>query len=401
MPRVVIILPTQTYRASDFVRAAASLDIDLIVASEEAPPIDMGDAHVTVDCRDPLAAADAIVALGDHAPIDAVVAADDAGVVIAAIASERLGLTGNPERAARATRNKIEMRRLLDAAEVDQPRFAVIDPGVTPADAVSGLEWPLVLKPIDRAASQGVIRVERPSDLDETVERIRTIVGDATAPVLAETYVPGEEIAIEGLIDEGSLEVLAVFDKPLTTSGPYFPETIFVTPSRLPERSLRGAVRVAEAAIAAIGLVRGPVHIELRVEGDRPRVLEVAARSIGGLCSRSLNFGLTGTSLESLVLRNALGVDVGHLRRESMASGVLMVPTNEPGVLSGFEGEDLVRSLPGVTGIDWTITRGDRVVPPPDGDRYVGFVYARAGSPEEVEMTLTKAMHNLQVQLEG
>ncbi len=400
MPKAVVILPSNTYRAADFVRAAESLGMELVVASEQPPPFDMGDRYLQIDCSNPEQAAEAVADLGEDVPIDGVVAADDQGVMVAAHANSILGLAGNTPESAATTRDKLLMRERLAASEVDQPRYAALRPGDSPEETAAAIGFPLVMKPLDRSASQGVIRVDRPEDAAGTAERIRTIVGtDAT--LILETFVPGAEIAIEGLISNGDLTVLAIFDKPDTPAGPYFPETLFITPSRLPDDALAEAERVSEAAVSALGLTTGPVHIELKMEGTRGRVLEVAARSIGGLCSRSLNFGLTGTTLESLILRNAIGMRRDSLRREPVASGVLMIPTAETGVLAAVGGQEETLAIEGITGMDFTIVPGKKIVAPPEGERYLGFVYARADTPEEVESALRKAMSNLEVQLEG
>jgi biotin carboxylase len=400
MPTAVVILPTSTYRATDFLEAAESLGIDLVVASELPPPFDMGDRYLQIDCRDPVDAAEAIATLGEKVPIDGVIAADDQGVMVAAHASAILGLVGNPPDAAAATRNKLLMRDRLAKAEIDQPEYVGLGPQDAPEEVASRVGFPLVIKPIDRSASQGVIRVDRPEDVEPAVSRIRNIVGEE-ATLLFESFLPGDEIAIEGLIADGELTVLAVFDKPDTSAGPYFPETLFITPSRLREEAIAEAVRVASAAIRALGLASGPVHIELRVEGDRARIIEVAARSIGGLCSRSLNFGLMGTSLESLILRNAIGRDGKTLHREPVASGVLMIPTPKSGVLRRVVGDEETRQIEGIAGIDYTIKPGGSIIAPPEGERYLGFVYARGDQPEQVEAALRKAMETLEVQLEG
>lgn len=400
MPTAVVILPTNTYRASDFIEAAEALDVDLIVASEGPPPLEMGDRYVRIDCSDPEDAARRIVSFGDTTPIDAVIAADDQGVLAAARAAEQLGLIGNPFASAIATRDKLILRNLLETAEVEQPKFVAVGPEDGMDDLPDRLGLPLVLKPLDRSASQGVIRVDDPDDLAPTAGRIRALVG-GDAVLLAESYLPGAEIAIEGMVRDGVLRVLAVFDKPDTSSGPYFPETLFITPSRLGEEALAEATRVAGAAITALGLRAGPVHVELRVDGTRAGIIEVASRSIGGLCSRSLNFGLMGTTLETLILRNAFGLDKDSLRRETVASGVLMIPTPGSGVLASIEGEAAVRAIPGITGLDFTTVPGSRVLAPPEGERYLGFVYARAGTPELVEKALREAMRKLDVQLEG
>ncbi len=399
MPTAVVVLPSTTYRAADFVAAAESLGVGLVVASEGPPPIDMGDGYLQIDCTDPALAAEAIADFGDRVGIDGVVAADDAGVIVAALTGQMLGLRSNSPEAAAATRDKAAQRRAFESAEVPQPRFVVIGPGDDADKAAAAIGYPLVIKPIDRAAGQGVIRVDQPGDLTPQLARLRRIIGDP-APVLMESFMSGVEVAVEGLVNDGALTVLAVFDKPDAGDGPFFPETILVTPSRLPAAVTDECERVAQAALDAIGITHGPVHIELMVEGAMVRVIEVAARSIGGLCSKSLNFGLMGTSLETLILRNALGMDKPELHRESVASGVLMIPIPSQGVFKEIRNTEEVRQLPHVTGMDVTVRSGRQVEPPPEGDRYLGFVYARAASPEDVENSLVAAKALLEVIVE-
>lgn len=399
MPTAVVLLPSTTYRASDFLRAAEGLGIDLVVASEHPPPFDMGDRYLQVDCSDPTRAAEAIVALGDQVPIDGVVAADDAGVVAAAIAGRKLGVRANDPDAAAATRDKGLQRSILAKAEVPQPGFAMLSPFDDGREAAALLGYPLVLKPLDRSAGQGVIRVDGPDALGPALARVRSIVGESST-LLLEEYMTGNEVAVEGLVREGELTTLAVFDKPGATAGPYFPETILVTPSLLTESAQAECRRVAAAALTAMGIVHGPVHVEMKVEGERARVIEVAARSIGGLCSRSLNFGLLETTLETLILRNAIGLEKPELRREPTASGVLMVPIPRPGRLVSVEGLDRVRSLEHISAIDITTTPGSQVDPPPEGDRYLGFVFARGSERTRVEGALRQAMEIIEVVVE-
>lgn len=396
----MVILPSSSYRASDFVAAGSQLGVDLVVASEAAPPFDMGDRYLRIDCSDTDAAVATIVAAGDTVRLDGVVAADDAGVVIAAKAGERLGLLANPEQAAAATRDKAEARRLLAAAEVPQPGWAELKAGSDPQKIAEELGYPLVVKPTSLAAGQGVIRVDRPEDLAATIRRVREITasqGQSPDRLVLEQFVSGEEVAVEGMIMGGELTVLALFDKPVEPSGDGFEETILVTPSRLPAVHQAEVSRVAAQAVRALGLTVGPVHIELMVSDDRVYVIEVAARSIGGLCSRSLDFGLMGTSLESLILRNAIGRDKPELHRTGKASGVLMIPIPSSGQLVAVDGVDRVRKIDGVTGVDISVRPGEMVAPPPEGGRYLGFVFARADDPESVEMALRTAMEEIEV----
>lgn len=399
-PRAVVVLPSTSYRAPDFMSAAESLGVELVVASEQPPPLDMGERYVQIDCSNPWEAAATIAALGDDVPLDGIAAADDSGVVVAAMAGTDLGLRSNTPEAARATTNKARMRALLADAEVPQPKHRRVGTNDDLAHAADEVGLPVVLKPLGRSASQGVIRVDSPDSLQETADRIRRIVDDEDADLLVEEYLPGREVAVEGLVRDGELTVLTVFDKPDTSSGPSFPETILVTPSQLGSGELDECSRVATEAVRALGLTHGPVHLELKVDNGHVRVLEVAARSIGGLCSRSLNFGLMGTTLETLILRNALGLDKPELKRESHASGVLMIPIPHGGTLRSVEGVDEVRRIPGITGVDITIRPGAQVLPPPEGDRYLGFAFARAGTASSVEAALRKAKDALRVEVD-
>jgi biotin carboxylase len=241
-----------------------------------------------------------------------------------------------------------------------------------------------------------VIRADTPRAAQAAADRIRAMLGDPDAELLVEQFVPGEEVAVEGLLVDGRLEVLAVFDKPDPLDGPYFEETIYVTPSRKPAVVLDEVHRLTAQAAAALGLTEGPVHAELRIAGDQITVLELAARSIGGLCSRSLRFGL-GVSLEELILRHALGLPLDHMRREDLASGVMMLPIPHAGVLREVRGQDEARAVPGIAGLEISIARGRPVKPLPEGDRYLGFLFAKADTPEQVEQALRDAHARLDV----
>lgn len=395
MPTALVILPSTTYRASDFVTAAEGLGVDLIVASENPPPIAMGDGYLELDCTDSRAAAAVIASTGESRQIDGIVAADDGGVVAAALASRALGLPGNRPDAAEATRDKAEQRRRLAAAEIPQPRFETVIGDQPP----TGLAYPIVIKPTDRSAGQGVILAESPEDAISRIAETRAIVGD-DAGLIAEEFLVGEEVALEGIVGGGTLTTLAVFDKPGATPGPYFEETILVTPSRLASDILAEVDRVAARAVEALGISHGPVHIEMMVNDARVSVIEIAARSIGGLCSRTLNFGLTGTTLEALIIRNALGMDKPELHREGGASGVLMIPIPRSGRFAGVTNLSEVREIDHVTGIDLSVRPGTWVDPPPVGERYLGFVFARGEQPEEVTASLLAARETIEVVIE-
>jgi biotin carboxylase len=391
--RVVLVLPTATYRTTDFVRAAESLGAQVVVASEAAPPL--GES-VVVDLDDASAAAALLARLDDGRPVDAVVAVDDRGAVLAATASRQLGLSGNPPDAVAATRDKAAMRSRLSAGEVAQPRFSVLARGGDVAAVAAGVGYPVVVKPTGLSGSVGVIRADDAAGALAAAERAWALWD---GPLLVERFAAGPEVAVEGLLRQGELEVLAVFDKPDAPDGPYFEETIYVTPSRHGERVLDEVASLVARACAAIGLVEGPVHAEARLAETGPVVLEVAARSIGGLCARTLRFG-AGISLEELILRHALGLPTEGMAREAGAAGVMMLPIPRSGVLREVRGQDEARAVPGISGLELSIRPGRPVRTLPEGDRYLGFLFARADTPDEVEAALRSAHARLEVDIE-
>jgi biotin carboxylase len=405
MPRVLLILPSATYRAHDFTRAASDLGAELVVASDrrQAMSAFLGDRALVLPLSRPEEAADRVVAHAARLPIDAVVAVDDQGVRTAALAAERLGLkTSAPDAVAR-TRDKAAMRAALEAAGVPQPAFRFAG-GAAPQEVAAlaaelgGVGGPVIVKPLALSASRGVIRADDPEQAAAAAERIRAITGDPGEPLLVESFVPGEEVAVEGLLRGGELEILAIFDKPDPLEGPYFEETIYVTPSRKPDAVQERIRAVASDAARALGLTEGPVHAELRVDGDSVTLLELAGRSIGGLCSRALRFG-AGVSLEEVILRHALDLPLDDLARSDRASGVMMLPIPRAGVLHEVGGQEAARAVPGIAGLEIAIARGRPVVPLPEGDRYLGFLFARGESPEHVENALRAAHGKLKIDI--
>lgn len=412
MARVLLVLPTATYRAADFLSAAAALRVEVVVASDQPQAMSevMGGRALHVDLDRPEATAAAIVTLAGRLPLDAVVGVDDQGVLPAALAAEHLGLPHNPPAAAALTRDKAAMRAVLARAGVAQPAYAVVEPDDDGAEMARRLGLPVVVKPTGLAASQGVIRADDADATARAVARVRAIVeaqGRSTPePVLLERYVPGEEVAVEGLLADGALSVLAVFDKPDPLEGPYFEETIYVTPSRHPPEITASVARVTAAACAALGLVEGPIHAELRLPpGQRGTpapgavLLEVAARSIGGLCSRTLSFG-TGLSLEQVILANALRLPLADLTPQSDAAGVMMLPIPASGVLRAVQGQEEARAVPGVVGLELSVALGRGVQALPEGNRYLGFLLAKGPTPDDVEASLRAAHAKLEVTIE-
>jgi biotin carboxylase len=327
-----------------------------------------------------------------------VVGVDDVTSVAAAAIANVLGLTANAVTAVRAARDKHGLRTILHAAAVRQPRSRLVwlkdDPAVT-ARAVS---YPCVVKPRTLSASRGVIRADDPREFVAAVHRIAAILkrtdvsvsGEAAESLLVEEFVPGVEVALEGLLVGGTLHTLALFDKPDPLDGPFFEETIYVTPSRLPRETQAAIATVTIRACAALGLREGPVHAELRVNERGPWMIELAARSIGGLCSRTLRFG-TGVSLEEIILRHALGRPIASLEREHRPAGVMMIPIPRAGRLEAVHGLDAARAVDGIEEVTISAHIGQELVPLPEGWQYLGFIFARDETPETVERALRTA----------
>lgn len=406
--RIVLVLPTETYRAEAFFTAAAALDLEIVVATEAAPPLapEMESRLVVVDLDEPQRSARAIAAVGERTPIDGIVGVDDQGVLLAAHAAELVGLAHNPPDAVAATRDKIDLRQILTAWSVPQPDHAVLPGDATASDIVTILRrigTPVVLKPVTLSASTGVIRADTAAQAIAAEARIRDILvahgRTRGEPLLVESFVSGPEVSVEGLLRGGTLEILALFDKPDRLDGPFFEETIYTTPSRLPERHQRAIADVSAAACRALGLREGPVHAEVRLRDSEPDpvVLEVAARSIGGLCSRTLRFG-AGISLEEVILRHALGEPSDSLGRDT-ASGVMMLPIPASGRLRAINGIEKAAAVPGIVDVELSAPIGSHIQQLPEGGRYLGFVFARADTPAEVETALRRAHEHLDIEV--
>ena len=400
MARLLLLLPTTTYRTQAFVDAATRLGVDLICASERPSTLEERAPGnlMTLDFAEPVRAAETVARLAGRRPIDAVVAVDDLTTVVAAAIGARLGLRSNPVAAASAARNKHEMRQRLHAAGVPAPRFRRIALSEDPVRAAREVDYPCVLKPLALSASRGVIRADDPDAFVAAVRRITAILGrddvgvngDLAAALLVEEFVPGREVALEGLLTAGGLQTLALFDKPDPLDGPFFEETIYVTPSRLPAGAQARIAEVTLRACAALGLTEGPIHAELRVNDAGPWVIEVAARSIGGLCSRTLRFG-TGMTLEELILRHGLGWKIDSFDRERRAAGVMMIPIPRAGRLDAVRGRDAAAAVPCVEEVVITAHVGQELVPLPEGWQYLGFIFSRAETPAAAERALRDA----------
>ena len=404
--RLLLLFTTTGYQAAAFKEAAEQLDMAVLAGSDRCHMLEdpWRDGAIPLRFEESHASAEKIVEYAQNPPLDAIIPIGDKPTLTAALACQALGLLYNSPAATRACRDKHQFRQLLQSAGVAGPAFCRLPAQIDPSPIPPGVGFPCVLKPLSLSASRGVIRADNAEQFAAAFQRIRALLQmpdirmmkeDAADWILVESFLEGSEVALEGILDRGVLKVLALFDKPDLPEGPYFEETIYITPSRLPEPVQTEIARVTERAIQAIELFHGPIHAELRLTLQGPRILEVAARPIGGLCSRSLRFG-TGISLEELIIRHALNLPIASFCREQAASGVMMVPIPAAGVLVEVRGQEEALRTPGIEEIRITAKLQQKLVPWPEGSSYLGFIFARSSSPAEVEAALRSAHRKLQ-----
>jgi predicted ATP-grasp superfamily ATP-dependent carboligase len=395
------------YQTRSLDEAARKLGVDVVFVTDRCHQLDdpWGDRAIAVHFEAPDAAAYAVLeAVRGGAQIDGILAFGDRPAVAAAYVARGLGVAYNHPAAVEACRSKLRMREVFRDAGLRGPWFRTVALQPAPEPALLGISYPCVLKPMSLSASQGVIRANTREEFVAAADRIRRLLASpeilATREpgldqIIVEGYIPGREVAVEGLLTDGELRVLAVFDKPDPLEGPFFEETIYVTPSRLTESELRDVERCAVEAVRALGLTHGPVHAEFRLNEQGVWPLEVAPRPIGGLCARALRFENTEdgevVGLEELLLRHAVDLPGGVWPRESRASGVTMIPVPRSGVLEGVAGENEAGSVPGVTELHITTRLRDYIAAWPEGSTYLGFLFARAQTPSEVEEILRAA----------
>ncbi len=399
--RLLLLLPTHTYNVDGYLAAAERLGVDVTVGSEEDSTFSSADHDglLTLDLCDPDRSADEAEAFASRHALDAVFGVDDATAVVAAHIGSRLGIPYSPITAVEAARDKYRQRQLLARARVSVPRFALVSLDGS-STVPHGLTYPVVAKPLTLSASRGVIRADNDDELRKALRTIGDILDEDDRShvrnVLLEAYVAGAEFAVEGTVHDGRFAPFAVFEKPDPLEGPYFEESIYLTPPRIGEAEAHTIVECVADGVAALGLTHGPVHAEVRVNDSGAWLIEVAARPIGGKCARVLRFGSTGdVSLEELTLGLVLGTVESIPERERGASGVMMIPIPAAGVLRGVDGMEAAWSIPKVTDITMTVPLGARLRRLPYESRYLGFIFARADSTDAAERAIRSAHREL------
>lgn len=401
-PRLLLIAPPNSYRTVAYVDAARRCGVQVLIASEgKFSLVSEVAGGLHTDLSDPVAL-DVLLAENLQRPFCGVVATDDSTVELGSRVAQSLGLPHNPPSAARLSQRKDLSRQALAAAGVPVPDFRVIDLAAPVGPQLEGFPLPAVIKPLALSASRGVIRADTPVDLLAACARTQAILAADPADdawlnthLLLESFVPGPEVALEGLLQGGVLQVLAIFDKPDPLEGPYFEETYYITPSRHAAAVQQQIVASVRAACDGLGLREGPVHAELRIGPAGCVILEVASRTIGGECARLLGLG-TGHSLEELVIAHATGRPL-EVVPQAGGAGVLMIPIPAAGILRRIEGISAARAVPYIEDILINIRDGYELVPLPEGSSYLGFMFAAAPTPAQAEAALRAAHAQLTI----
>jgi biotin carboxylase len=416
MPRLLLFTAKLGYQTRSFDEAARKLGVDLLFVTDRCHQLNdpWGDRAISVHFESPDAAAYAVLeAVRDqHQNIDGILALGDRPAVAAAYVARGLGILYNHPAAVEACRSKLRMREVFREAGLRVPWFLALSVDPAPEPSLLGVSYPCVLKPLSLSASQGVVRANSREEFISASTRIRRLLQSpeirATGEpnldqILVEGYIPGREVAVEGLLTDGKLRVLAIFDKPDPLEGPYFEETIYVTPACLADSQQLEIERCAVDAVHALGLSQGPVHAEFRVNDLGVWPLEVAPRPIGGLCARALRFAPNAASppigLEELLLRHALGLSGSDWPREQAASGVMMIPVPKSGILEKIEGEEPARNVPGIAALEITARLHDYIVAWPEGSSYMGFLFATGNTAKEAEQAIRTAHAKLHFEL--
>jgi biotin carboxylase len=412
--RVLLFATKLGYQTRSFNAAAEKLGVELAFVTDRCQRLDdpWNDHALAAHFEMPEAAAFEVMQAQRDLQVDGILALGDRPTLTAAYVARGLGILHNHPASVEACRSKLRTREVFREAGILTPWFRAVPLDPLPEPALLEISYPCVLKPLSLSASQGVVRVNNRQEFQAGAARLKRLLQSAEIratrepnldQMIVEGYLPGREVAVEALLTEGSLRVLAIFDKPDPLEGPYFEETIYVTPSRLPIADQQAIEKSLLASVQALGLGHGPVHAEFRLNEKGVWPLEIAPRPIGGLCSKSLRFLPTNETetmgLEELLLRHSLGLSGSDSPREQQASGVMMIPVPSSGIFEKVEGEDAAWQTPGISSVEITARLHDFIAAWPESSSYLGFLFARAETSQQVEEALRSAHSKLKFSL--
>jgi biotin carboxylase len=387
-----------------FAAAAERHAVELVYATDRCDQLEdpWGDRAIPVRFHEEWKSVDALLKALEPRPVDGILAVGDRPTVMAAQVARLLNLPSHPPEAAVAARDKRLARERFKNAGLLVPTSFAVPMSVDPMSVLPRVAFPAVLKPTVLSGSRGVIRADDPASFAAAFDRIRRLLSsdevkemrDPESDVIQiEQYIPGSEYAFEGLLYRGQLRTIAIFDKPDPLEGPFFEETIYVTPSQANPGIQEQIALAIKRAVQTLGLYHGPIHAECRVNSKGVYVLEVAARPIGGLCARTLHFERLGQTVgfEDILLMHAADLPTMEWRREHLASAVMMIPIPRSGTFRRVDGVDAAGHVPYIDEIHITAKPDQQLQALPEGASYLGFIFARAATTRDAEGAVREA----------
>ena len=395
--RVLVIAPHGSYRTAPFINAANNLNVAVLIASQGEHSIVSDYVQgLHVDFQNESQAIDIILSEAEKRPFSGIIGTDDTTTELAACIATKLNLPHNDPEAVKIAQRKDLSRISLKKSKVKIPTFDLLTTTKSLSEQKINVNFPAVIKPVALSASRGVIRVNNELELEQAIVRVKNMLAEEKQLdkvireiLLLEEFIPGKEVAIEAMLHHGELEVLAVFDKPDPLDGPFFEETYYITPKSFSKDTQKELKQTVFEACHAYGLKEGPIHAECRINDNGVWIIEVAARTIGGMCGRLLSLG-TGYSLEELVLLHAMGKRV-EIKTLDSAAGVLMIPIPSAGILKRVEGLLEAQRIPFISDLSIEVRDGYELVPLPEGNSYLGFIFSEAPTVKEAEQALREA----------
>lgn len=399
---VIVFVSSECRAAMGPLAAAKARHFKTLVAATSRPCVDddLVDRFLRIPDRSSKEVAAYVERQCEGLLVSGVLASDDWDVVAAAMIADKLGLRFVGVETALAATNKFLMRQRLRNGGAVVPDFQCFAIGDNAGEIAKSLRFPVVIKPTYGQGSLGVIRADTVDEFEKAFQYTSRIIVDLDmrpsavrdrSGILVEQYIPGEEYTVELLMHEGKPYSLAVFEKPDPLEGPYFEEGIYVTPIRRDEKIRSLLVEAAIRGSRALGIETGPCHCELRLSGELPYILEIAARPIGGFCSQVFA-DLMGFDLHDLVLQNAVGLPVMPPPiADGVALGVMMLPVPGRGNLARVSGVDRALDIDGIMSVKIHVEAGSRILPYPEQSCYIGTVLATGSSADEVVARLKSA----------
>jgi hypothetical protein len=385
MKKVLLVIPEKSYKSNDFVVAAKRLKIPFsIITDSQQVSERLSDNIIVYNFQKDIS----LEILEKLKNITHILPVDHSSLEFAAKLRDLLSATGNSYVSVMNAMDKYKSRTIFnDVTEVKIKNAYINDP----KDLITFMSKINigVLKPTRGTASNKVIKVTQ-QNMDQLL--IQNIIKDCDEnELIIEEFIEGDEYAFEGILIDSKLSKFVVFEKPLAFVEPYFEESIYITPSNLSNEIIESVHKRLQKACQKLGLTNGPIHAEFKISNNEVFLIEINPRMIGGLCSRCLSFGLFKQSLEELIL---LSFSTGKFKKVELLSnyvGVLMLPVPKSGKFISINHNEIMK-IENVSSVDITVSKNTLLQMPPNGERYLGFVFSQGENKSVVMRALESAI---------